>query len=92
MTPEVDTVDTTTQDDLTDAQRQVIGLLLCGNNQRKAAEEAGVAEETISRWKSGDAAFVSVLANARRDLWDSQAQRLRHLSGRAVDALEELLD
>ncbi len=34
---DVDTVDTATLDDLTDAQRQVIGLLLCGKNQRKAA-------------------------------------------------------
>ncbi len=85
MTPEVDTVDTVTQDDLTATQQNVINLLLLGNNQRRAAEEAGVAAETVSRWKASDAAFMTVLANARRDIWDSQVQRLRNLSGLAID-------
>ena len=92
MKPEVDTIDTVTQDDLTATQQKVIGLLLLGNNQRMAAKEAGVAEETVSRWKAGDAAFMTVLANARREIWDSQAQRLRNLSGLAIDTLEGLLE
>ena len=92
MTPEVDTVDTATQDDLTATQQNVINLLLLGNNQRMAAKEAGVAAETVSRWKASDAAFMTVLANARRDIWDSQVQRLRNLSGLAIDTLEGLLE
>ena len=92
MTPEVDTIDTVTQDDLTATQQNVINLLLLGNNQRRAAEEAGVAAETVSRWKASDAAFMTVLANARRDIWDSQVQRLRNLSGLAIETLEGLLE
>jgi hypothetical protein len=84
--------DTITHDHLTDTQQKVIGLLLSGNNQRNAASEAGITEETVSRWKSGDTAFIAVLTNARREIWDSQAQRLRNLSGLAIDTLEGLLE
>ena len=36
-------------------QSQVIRLRLEGNTKRKSAKETGVAEETVSRWKSEDA-------------------------------------
>ena len=36
-------------------QSRVIRLRLEGNTKRKSAKETGVAEETVSRWKSEDA-------------------------------------
>lgn len=72
-------------------QSQVIRLILEGNTQRRAAQEAGVAEETVSRWKSEDALFASTLENMRRDLCESQAQKLLDLSSKAIDTLGELL-
>jgi len=70
---------------------QVIALILEGNTQRRAAQEAGVSEETVSRWKAEDAQFASTLENTRRDLCESQAQKLLDLSGKAIDTLAELL-
>ena len=76
---------------LSPKKSQVIGLILEGYTQRRAAQEAGVSEETVSRWKSEDALFASTLENYRRDLYESQAQKLLDLSGKAVNTLGELL-
>ena len=82
---------TETEPTLSPKKSQVIGLILEGNTQRRAAKEAGVSEETVSRWKSEDTLFASTLENYRRDLYESQAQKLLDLSGDAVNTLGELL-
>lgn len=76
---------------LTPKKSQVIALILEGNTQRRAAKEAGVSEETVSRWKSEDALYASALENSRRDLFESQSQKLLDLSGKAINTLGELL-
>ena len=77
---------------LTGQQEQVIALLLAGKKQRDAAESAGVAEETVSRWMHGDALFVATLNARRQDLWQATAERLLGLGGKAAATLEGLLD
>ena len=52
---------------LSPKKSQVINLILEGYTQRRAAQEAGVSEETVSRWKSEDALFASTLENMRRE-------------------------
>ena len=76
---------------LSPKKSQVISLILEGYTQRRAAKDAGVSEETVSRWKSEDTLFASTLENYRRDLYESQAQKLLDLSGKAVNTLGELL-
>lgn len=77
---------------LTPAQEAVIGHLLAGKSQAEAAALAGVAAETVSRWKRDDLLFVATWQNRRRQVWDSHAQRLRNLAGRALDVVEAGLD
>ena len=77
---------------LSGEQLAVIDALLAGHSQAEAAKLAGVAAETVSRWVRGAPAFVAELNRRRRDVWQSQAQRLRGLAGRAIDTLDSMLD
>lgn len=79
-------------DVLTPAQEAVIGHLLDGRTQVEAAALAGVAAETISRWKRDDLLFLATWQNRRRQVWDAHAQRLRNLAGKALDVVETGLD
>ena len=78
--------------ELTPAQEAVIAALLDGKTQAEAAALAGVVPETISRWKSKDALFVATWQNRRRQVWESHAQRLRNLAGKALDVVEAGLE
>lgn len=77
---------------LTPAQEAVIDALLAGKTQADAAALAGVAAETVSRWKRDNLLFVATWQNRRRQVWDAHAQRLRNLAGRALDVVEQGLD
>ena len=77
---------------LTPAQEAVIDALLAGKSQAEAAALAGVAAETVSRWKRDDALFVATWQNRRRQVWDAHAQRLRNLAARALDVVEAGID
>lgn len=77
---------------LTPAQEAVIDALLAGKTQAEAAALAGVAAETVSRWKRDDALFVATWQNRRRQVWDAHAQRLRNLAARALDVVEAGID
>lgn len=77
---------------LTPSQDAVIDALLAGKTQAEAAALAGVAAETVSRWKRDNLLFVATWQNRRRQVWDAHAQRLRNLAGRALDVVEQGLD
>ena len=77
---------------LTPAQEAVIDALLAGKTQADAAALAGVAAETVTRWKSKDALFVATWQNRRRQVWDTHAQRLRNLAAKALDVVESGID
>lgn len=81
-----------TPETLTPAQEAVIDHLLAGKSQAEAAALAGVAAETVSRWKRDNLLFVATWQNRRRQVWDAHAQRLRNLAGRALDVVETGLD
>lgn len=77
---------------LTPAQEAVIDALLAGKSQAEAAALAGVAAETVTRWKKGDALFAATWQNRRRQVWDTHATRLRNLAGKALDVVEAGID
>lgn len=77
---------------LTPAQEVVIDALLAGKSQAEAAALAGVAAETVTRWKAKDALFVATWQNRRRQVWDTHAMRLRNLAGKALDVVEAGID
>lgn len=76
---------------LTPAQEAVIDALLAGKSQAEAAALAGVAAETVTRWKS-NALFMATWQNRRRQVWDAHAQRLHKLAGKALDVVEDGID
>lgn len=77
---------------LTPDQETVIASMLEGKSQAEAARLAGVAPETVTRWKRNDSLFTATLQNRRRHLWDAHAQRLRNLAGQALDVVERELE
>lgn len=77
--------------ELTDRQHQVLVLLLGGATQRDAARQAGIAEETVSRWVNHDDVFRSELARRRLELRKTREARIEALLDKALDALGDAL-
>lgn len=80
------------QDDALSAkQRQALPLLIFGKTISAVAREIGVSRVTLSRWVNQDAKFKAALNRARSEIHAAHADRMRALSLRAFDVLEELL-
>ena len=77
---------------LTMQQSRVIDLLLEGKTQRKAAEEVGVTEVTVSRWQRKDLAFQQALEDRQRCLLLTQREALEMLVGKAIWTVAALMD
>lgn len=76
---------------ITPQQEAVILALLEGKTQKEAAEAAGVAPETVSRWMKRDAVFVATLNARRKDLWNAHREKLRAQVREAVTVMGDLL-
>jgi hypothetical protein len=48
--------------------------------------------ESVKKWLTGDALFVATLNARRREQWEADSERLRGLAGKAVDALDQLVE
>ena len=77
---------------LTMQQSRVIDLLLEGKTQRKAAEEVGVTEVTVSRWQRKDVTFQQALEDRQRCLLLTQREALEMLVGKAIWTVATLMD
>jgi len=76
---------------ITPQQETVILELIAGKTQKEAAEAAGVAPETVSRWIKRNPVFVAALNARRKDLWDAHREKLRAQVRDAVDVMGDLL-
>ena len=65
--------------------------LLSQRSLRQAARVAGTDERTLRRWLSDDASFQAAFAEARRSTFQIAMDRIQAVTGRAVEALEDLL-
>lgn len=79
------------EDALSAKQRQALPLLIFGKTISAVAREIGVSRVTLSRWVNQDAKFKAALNRARSEIHAAHADRMRSLSLRAFDVLEELL-
>lgn len=79
-------------DALSAKQREALALLILGKTISAAAREVGVGRVTLSRWVNQDAKFRAALNRARSEIHAAHADRMRALSLRAFDVLEELLE
>ena len=76
---------------LSEKQELALTALLLGARVDEAAEEAGVARETVSRWRNHDPAFMAELRRRQAELWGEARDQLRGLAACAVTCLRERL-
>jgi hypothetical protein len=74
---------------LSSAQWLALRALVSGGSVTKAAKEAGVARETVSRWVHHDPVFLAEMQNARAELASQTRGALEALGMRAVGVLVE---
>jgi hypothetical protein len=71
------------------AQSLALGVLVSGGSVTKAAKEAGVARETVSRWVHHDPVFIAEMQNARAELASQTRCALEALGMQAVGVLAD---
>lgn len=77
---------------LSPQQETAILALLSGQPQRRAAEIAGVREETVSRWMNDEeGAFTRIYAARRADVWAAYESRIAEMVPLALGALLDLM-
>ena len=74
---------------LTPQKELAITVLLAGKTDQEAATAAGVARETICRWRSSCPFFEAEFNRRRREIWESQKIRLQALVGDAITTIAE---
>ena len=75
---------------LTAQQWQAVSLLVAGRRQVDVAQELGVTEETVSRWKALPT-FTAALNMGVRDAYEGTLGKVRTVAQDALDVLQELL-
>jgi len=79
------------QNSLTGPQEIALQALLEGKTVTRAAEAAGVARQTVSRWLHEDETFVAEFNRRRAEIWDAGKLKMIQLIEAAVAALERAL-
>jgi hypothetical protein len=69
------------------AQSAALRILVSGGSVTKAAQQAGVARETVSRWLHHDPVFIAEMHNARAELASQTRCALEALGMQAVGVL-----
>ena len=73
------------------AQSLAVAALVNGSTVTQAAEEAGVARETVSRWVHRDPAFIAELQNTRAEIAAGTRCALEALGVQAIATLADAL-
>jgi hypothetical protein len=81
----------TSEAELSPEQVLALTALLEGKTNAEAAQRAGVARETVSRWLARDAAFVACYKNRKAEIMRKAASELSSLVHDAVGAMRELV-
>lgn len=73
--------------ELTVAQLSAVDLLAAGKNDVETAEALNLHRVTVTRWRNYSPEFRAALAERRKAVWGSAADRLRALLPKALDTL-----
>jgi len=76
---------------LTQRQQKAAELLAAGKNKKEVAEEVGISRQQLWEWGK-NAYFRSAVSIIHADLWVENKQRLRGLSGKAIDVIATEID
>lgn len=79
-------------DGLTAQQAAALDMLLAGYTVTQTAESLGLARETVSRWRNGDADFLAAYNAALRSAYEASQAKLLDGRTRAIATLAGLLD
>ena len=77
---------------LKEQQMLAIPHILAGKSDAQVAEAAGVARETVNRWRNHDKAFQDELSQSRVAQVNAQVIALSSVNTKAIEVMEELLD
>lgn len=77
---------------LTPQQRHALDLLVAGKTVTEAAREAGVARETVSRWRHQDPEFKAEFFIAMRSISEANQKKRLDAQTKAIDRLLEIAD
>lgn len=77
---------------LSQQQMNAIGLIMEGKSDRVVAEAVGVTRQTVNEWRNRDVIFIAALNKERVELWTEARERLKSLTGQAVDVLGRQLE
>jgi len=83
---------TLASDALTTKQKNAIDLLITGMNDQETAKRVRVSRETVCNWRNHNPRFIAALEHKRHALMSVNADRLRRLSSKAIDVLENAMD
>lgn len=72
-------------------QQQAADLLALGETKTKVAAAVGVSRQQLYTWEQ-NVFFRSAISKRHADLWQENKQRLRGLSAKAVDVIEQELE
>ena len=74
---------------LTPSQEIAAARLITGATDSEAAEAAGVARQTVQGWRHKPPAFIAHMNATRQALRDAHTDRIRSLTGHALDVLAD---
>lgn len=77
---------------LSQPQMNALALIMEGKSDRVVAESIGVSRQTVNEWRNRDVIFIAALNKERVELWTEARERLKSLTGQAVDVLGRQLE
>ncbi len=86
---------TTNQDEkekLTPAQIHCLNLLVVGESITGAAEQLGLARQTISKWLNQNEEFQIALREKQTENFDDEVRRIKSKTARAIEVLFDSLE
>ncbi len=80
-----------TKADISPEQEQAINLILTGATDQSIADAVGVTRQTVNTWRNQNPAFMAELNQRRAVIWAGHVERLRGMTSKALDVLQEAL-
>lgn len=78
--------------ELSTTQQAALTALLSGSTDAEAAEVAGVARETVTRWQNNDPLFEVELNRGRKAIWRADVQKISNIRSKALTTVKKAVE